>query len=120
GMLDDYFATLALENADQILARSQSITRGNLEILSEWVDQEPMITWVRPNSGTTALLKYDFEIPSRDFCLKLLEETGVLFTPGSALDMEGYLRIGYANNPEILRSGLKQVSEFLANLQSNF
>jgi aspartate/methionine/tyrosine aminotransferase len=119
GMLDDYFATLALENSDKILARSQDITRGNLVILSDWVNQEPTISWVRPNSGTTALLKYDFDIPSYDFCIKLLDETGVLFTPGSALDMEGYLRIGYANNPGILRSGLKLISSFLANLKNS-
>jgi aspartate/methionine/tyrosine aminotransferase len=119
GLLDDYFSILALENSDKILARSQKITRGNLAILSDWIDQEPAISWVRPNSGTTALLKYDFNISSYDFCIKLLEETGVLFTPGSALDMEGYLRIGYANNPDILRSGLKQVSDFLAKLPGN-
>ncbi len=118
GMVDDYFATLALENKDSILARSQQITRGNLAILSDWVDREPLISWVRPRSGTTALLKYDIDMPSRDFCVRLLQQTGVLFTPGSALSMEGYVRIGYANNPEILSAGLRRVSEFLAS--SNF
>ena len=36
-----------------------------------------------------------------------------MFTPGSALEMEGYVRIGYANTPSILEDGLKRVSEFL-------
>jgi aspartate/methionine/tyrosine aminotransferase len=53
-------------------------------------------------------------VPSRDFCVTLLQETGVLFTPGSAMDMEGYVRIGYANSPEILKAGLARVSTFLA------
>ncbi len=114
GMIDDHFAALALENKDKLLARSQRITRGNLEILQDWVAQEPKITWVKPKSGTTALLKYDLPISSRDFCVKLLQETGVMFTPGSALGMEGYVRIGYANGPEILKQGLSRVSEFLA------
>jgi aspartate/methionine/tyrosine aminotransferase len=43
----------------------------------------------------------------------LLEETGVMFTPGSAMGMEGYVRIGYANPTEVLQKGLKLVSEFL-------
>lgn len=118
GMIDDLFATMALENADKILARSQAITRGNLAILADWVENEPLISWVRPRSGTTALLKYDLDMPSRDFCVALLRETGVMFTPGSAMEMEGYVRIGYANAPEILTAGLERVSRFLARRAS--
>ena len=116
GMLDDYFAALALESKDRILERSQRITRGNLAILDAWVQREPSISYVRPRAGTTALLKYDFDMPSRDFCVSLLEETGVMFTPGSVLHMEGWLRVGYANDPQILKSGLARVSTFLAGL----
>ena len=114
GVIDDHFATLALEHSDSVLARSQEITRGNLALLEEWVSQEPRISWVKPNSGTIALLKYDLPTSSRDFCVSLLKETGVMFTPGSVLNMEGYVRIGYANNPDILKEGLRLVSGFIA------
>ncbi len=114
GMIDDHFAAIALEGKDRILERSQAITRGNLAVLSDWVDQEPLISWVKPKSGTTALLKFDLPITSEEFCLKLLKEKSVLFMPGSALEMEGTVRIGYANTPSILREGLAKVSEFLA------
>lgn len=117
GMLDDYFAALALESKDRILERSHRITRGNLQILDAWVGTEPSISYVKPRAGTTALLKYDFDIPSREFCVRLLAETGVMFTPGSVLHMEGWLRIGYANDPEILKAGLERVSTFLAQLK---
>jgi aspartate/methionine/tyrosine aminotransferase len=113
GMLDDHFASIALESRDKILERSHRITRTNLAILSDWVDAEPLISWVKPRSGTTALLKYDLPIASEQFCIRLLEKTGVMFTPGSAMDMEGYLRIGYANGEDVLREGLKRVSTFL-------
>ena len=114
GMIDDHFATIALENYKRILERSQNITRGNLAVLEEWVENEPLISWVKPKSGTTALLKYDLPISSRDLCVNLLKETGVMFTPGSALLMEGYLRIGYANTPEIIKTGLDRVTGFLS------
>lgn len=114
GILNDHFATMALENKDRVLARSNAITRGNLKILDDWVTAEPGISYVKPKSGTTALLKYDLDMPSREFCIELLEKTGVLFTPGSAMGMEGYVRIGYANSPEVLRQGLALVSRFLA------
>ncbi|AGS24390.1 aminotransferase [Rhizobium etli] len=114
GMLDDHFAAIALESRDKILERSHKITRTNLAIVSDWVDGEPLISWIKPKSGTTALLKYGLPISSEEFCIRLLEKTGVMLTPGSAMDMEGYLRIGYTNGEEILREGLKRISQFLA------
>ncbi len=118
GMLDDHFAAIALENRDRILARSHAITRRNLAILAEWVEGEPLVSWVQPRSGTTALLKYDLPLTSEAFCTRLLERTGVMLTPGSAMDMEGYLRIGYANGEAILREGLKRLSAFLREEQA--
>lgn len=118
GMLDDYFAVMALEVKDKILARSRDITRTNLDILEQWIASEPRISYVKPKSGTTALLKYDFDITSWDFCVRLIEATGVMLSPGSVLNMEGYLRIGYANNPEILRRGLIELSGFLRTLEA--
>jgi len=114
GMINDYFATLALEHSDKLLSRSQKITRSNLVVLEDWVKKEPLINWVKPRSGTTAMLKYDLPITSREFCVNLLRDTGVMFTPGSALNMEGYIRIGFANNPAVLSEGLARVSEFLS------
>ena len=114
GRIDDHLAALALEHRDKILARAHRITRDNLAILSAWVDGEKHISWVKPKSGTTALLKFDLPISSRDFCIKLLEEEGVMFTPGSVMEMEGTLRIGYACGTEVLQQGLARVSRFLA------
>lgn len=114
GRLDDHFAAIALESADRILERSRRITRTNLAILDAWIAQEPKITYVRPRSGTTALLRFDLDMPSADFCRALQSETGVMLLPGSALDMEGWVRIGYACDTEVLKQGLGLVSDFLA------
>ena len=119
GMIDDHFATLALQNSERILARSRAVTRGNLAILSDWIAQQPGLSWVPPKSGTTALVKYDLPISSRQFCTDLVKATGVMLTPGSVLGKEGYVRIGYANSPEILKQGLKRLSEFLADRESS-
>ncbi|MEZ5158449.1 MAG: aminotransferase [Candidatus Nanopelagicales bacterium] len=113
GMIDDYFASLALEAKDAILTRSRGIVRGNLATLDEWVTAHPLVHYVKPRSGSTALLAYDLEVPSRQLCVDLVQQTGVMLTPGSAMDAEGYLRIGYANNPKILADGLARLGEFL-------
>ena len=118
GMIDDYFAAMALEARDKIIARAQDITRRNLAILDAWVQGEPSITYVKPKSATVALLKYDFDMSSRDFCVQLLEQSGVMMTPGSAMDMEGYVRIGFANTTEILSEGLSKTSAFLEKLRA--
>lgn len=116
GMLDDHFACIALECKEQILERSRSICQANREVLDAWISNEPLISYVKPQSGTVALLKYDLDMSSREFCVRLLESKGVMFTPGSVLEMEGYVRIGYANNPQVLKDGLQKTSEFLVEL----
>ncbi|MDO6797140.1 aminotransferase [Shimia thalassica] len=115
GMINDHFASIALEAKDKLLARSQRITRGNLALLEAWIETEPRVSWIKPRSGTTAMLKLDVSVTARAFCVGLLEETGVMLTPGDVFDMEGYVRIGYANNPEILKAGLEKMSGYLAD-----
>lgn len=118
GMLDDYFATMALDNVEKLLERNHQITRGNRQILDAWVQSEPLISYVKPKSGTTALLKFDLAMSSWDFCVQLLKQTGVMLCPGSVLEMEGFVRIGYATNPDVLKQGLSKMSVFLADLKA--
>ena len=113
GMLDDLFASLALEHRDAILSRNREILRTNLGLLDAWIVAEPGLSYVKPKSGTTALVKYDLPIASVELCQRLLAETGVMFVPGSVMEMEGHLRIGYANARRSLEHGLPRVSEFL-------
>jgi aspartate/methionine/tyrosine aminotransferase len=68
---------------------------------------------VKPRSGTTALLRLDMALPSREFCVQLLEATGVMLTPGSVMEMEGWLRMGYANHTRILIEGLDRLGSFM-------
>jgi len=116
GRIDDYLASIALENKDKIIERNHKIVRDNIKILDEWVNNEPKITYVKPKSGTTAFLKYDFDMPSEEFCIKLLESKGVMLVPGTALHTEGFLRIGYAFSPSALKKGLEKLSEFLEEI----
>ncbi|MGQ0565364.1 MAG: aminotransferase class I/II-fold pyridoxal phosphate-dependent enzyme [Gemmobacter sp.] len=105
GMLDDHFATMALEAAPQVLARSRGIVRRNLAILDDWVQATPGVRHVRPRAGTTSMLAYGREMGSRAFCQRLLADTGVLFVPGEVFGMEGYVRVGYACETDVLAAG---------------
>ncbi|MFI1437137.1 aminotransferase [Streptomyces lydicus] len=116
GRVDDLLACVALENKDAILARSHQITRTNLAVLDAWVSSRDDISYVKPASGTTALLRYDAPIGSYEFCTRVLRQTGVLFTPGAAFDIEHTLRIGFADDTQTLRTGLRLTGQFLDQL----
>ncbi|MEO1019934.1 MAG: aminotransferase, partial [Pseudomonadota bacterium] len=117
GMINEHFAALALENHDKILARSREITRKNLAVVAEWIEEQPRVSWVKPSAGTTAMLKLDVPVTSREFCTDLLARTGVLLTPGEAFDMDGYVRIGFANDPTVLRAGLNLLSDYMKRFE---
>jgi aspartate/methionine/tyrosine aminotransferase len=118
GILDDLFSSIALENRDKILARSRNLVRTNLAMLDRWMQSESALSYVKPRAGTVTLLSYAVDMPSEEFCVRLLEETGVLFTPGSAFEIEGCVRIGYANGSAILEEGLRRTSGFLRRIAS--
>ena len=118
GILDDLFSSIALENRDKILARSRNLVRTNLAMLDRWMQSESALSYVKPRAGTVTLLSYAVDMPSEEFCARLLEETGVLFTPGSAFEIEGCVRIGYANGSAILEEGLRRTSGFLRRIAS--
>ena len=118
GVLDDYFAALALEQRAPLLARNHAILRENLAVLETWITRQPGVSWVKPRSSCTALVKYDVALPSRDFCVQLLEQHGVLFTPGSVMGVEGHVRIGFANNRAALDAGLARTSIFIDQLRA--
>ena len=82
GMIDDHFATIALENCNRLLERARRITRGNLEHLSNWISRENKLSWKKPQSGTTALIKLGIDMSpdkynSKLFNKKFLTEKGL-------------------------------------------
>ena len=116
GMIDEALATVALEAKEAIIARNRAIVRENLTILDEWIAKEPRFSYVKPQCGTTALLYCDVDMPSEEFCARLLAETGAFLTPGSCFDEEHCFRIGYACGKEELKEGLAKLSEFVKGL----
>ncbi|APH16374.1 aminotransferase class-V family protein [Clostridium sporogenes] len=116
GVLDDILASLALENKEAILERNRKIVMTNRELLHQWVSSEPRVSYVKPVAGNTALIYYDADMHSYEFCEKLLKETGVFYTPGECFDLDYCFRIGYAFDSKTLMEGLEKTSEFMSNL----
>ena len=115
-VIDDKLAALALANKDKIIARNREILNTNRQILDDWVNATPEVYYQRPVAGTTALVYYKKDMPSRQLCDKLIKETGVLFTPGECFEMEGSVRIGYAFDSKVLQKGLDLFADFLKTI----
>ena len=112
-VIDDKLAALALANKDKIIERNRAILLRNRQILDDWVNATPEVYYQKPVAGTTALVYYKKDMPSRELCDKLMKSKGVLFTPGECFEMEGAVRIGYAFDPEMLQKGLELFTAFL-------
>ena len=115
-VIDDKLAALALANKDKIIERNREILNTNRKILDDWVNATPEVYYQRPVAGTTALVYYKKDMPSRELCDRLIKETGVLFTPGECFEMEGAVRIGYAFDSKELQKGLDLFAEFLKTI----
>lgn len=113
GMIDDAVGTLATQHIDQIFERNLKIVRTNHEVVSKWVENEPLIDWVPPVAGSVGFLKHNLDISSEEICVNLINEKSTFMVPGTCFDMEGYIRIGYGCKTEVLKEGLERFSEFL-------
>ena len=113
GMFDEALAGVALKNADKLLKRNRAMVRENLAVLDAWVQSEKHVHYFKPKAGTTALVFYDLDIPSYEFCEKLYFETGAFVTPGDCFEVPHSMRIGYACETDVLKTGLGKISEFL-------
>lgn len=112
GMFDDAVASLALRHSDEMIRRNQAIVRENLAIPDEWMQAHPHFYYTKPQAGTTALVYYDFDIPSYEFCERLYHGTGSFVTPGDCFEQPHSMRIGYACDAQTLKDGLAALADF--------
>ena len=118
GMFDEAVAAIALGHKDKLIARNTGIVRTNLAILDDWVNSSEHFFYTKPQAGTTALVYYDFDIPSYDFCTRMYHETGAFVTPGDCFEQPHSMRIGYASDTGTLKAGLAAITEFAAKLEA--
>lgn len=80
-VFDEAVSALALKNSGKILARNRKILSENREILHNWILSQKNYSYVKPAAGTTALIYYDANTGSKEFCDKLSKQNGVFTTP---------------------------------------
>lgn len=116
GMIDEMLATRAFSHRGRLKERNLPLVRRNAAILDKWVCGEKGLSYVKPRAGTTAFIRYDFPIPSEDFCKGLFDFNGAFIVPGKAFDFEGWFRVGYSCATETLEEGLSAISDYMRSL----
>ena len=106
-------ATLALQHQEAILQRNRELVQTNLKILTDWVEQEPLVSLMAPAATPTSFIQFHLDQDVEELCLSLLEETGVLLVPGNRFDIPGHARLGYCCDTATLQKGLALLSDFL-------
>ncbi|GKQ42461.1 aminotransferase [Companilactobacillus sp. RD055328] len=113
GVFNDMLAVYVLRHRQQVLKRNRQLVLNNLEILKNWIDNEPRASVILPQAVSTSFPKLDIPEDIEEFCIKLLEEKGVLLVPGNRFDIPGHVRLGYCASEETLKNGLTKLSEFM-------
>jgi aspartate/methionine/tyrosine aminotransferase len=119
GALSDALARRALDPArrNAILDRTRGILNHNYPIIAAWLDQRSdAFSYTPPDAGAIVYVRYKQAINSTDLVNRLRREKSVLIVPGDHFGMDGYLRIGYGDEPDYLREGLGRVHELLTSL----
>jgi aspartate/methionine/tyrosine aminotransferase len=114
--LGEVLAARVLGMRGELMERNLAYSRASLEILGRWVGDNPHLSWVEPRAGFTGFLRYDYEVGSVDFCEKLLDEEGVLLSPGAFFGVEGHLRICTGVPTVTLNEGLGRLDAFMGRL----
>jgi hypothetical protein len=121
GALSDRLARTALrpEVRARILVRTRGILNANYPVLEEWVRRRgSLFRLVPPRAGAIAFLRYEWPVSSTELVTRLREEQSVLVVPGDHFGMDGFLRVGFGNEPEDLREGLARMDAVLDRLPS--
>jgi LL-diaminopimelate aminotransferase len=105
--------------ATAALTGDQSYTREMSNVYQErrdaLIDGLAELGWVvdKPKATMFVWAKLPYEIPSMEFCLRLVEEAGVVMIPGRAFGEqgEGYVRIALVQPVERLREVVRRIAE---------
>lgn len=111
----EILALIALRARDRILQRNREIMLANLNILDGFMQRhQTLLSWVRPQSGTMAVLELLIPVSVEKFAEELVEKVGVLIMPGSVFDLPGnFFRLGFGKKNMI--KALDLFEQFLQN-----
>ena len=121
GAINDRLARIALapQRRELLLARTRGILRTNYPTLKRWIERRAAtLTHVPPEAGAIALVRYSHRIGSTALVERIRDEQSVLVVPGDHFEMDGFLRIGFGCDPELLVPALERIGQVLDSIEA--
>ena len=117
-LLSDRLARVMMEpeRREKILERTRGIIRRNLPKLETWIRAHDIFTYIPPQAGAIAYVRYKLPISSAALFEKLRKEYSVLITPGDHFGAGKYIRIGFGYDVDYTLRGLARVDEAFTEL----
>jgi aspartate/methionine/tyrosine aminotransferase len=110
---------LAPQRRDLLLARTRGILRTNYPTLRRWLERRSStLSHVPPEAGAIAFVRYTHPIGSTKLIERIRDEQSVLVVPGDHFEMDGFLRIGFGCDPELLVPALERIGEVLDSVDA--
>jgi aspartate/methionine/tyrosine aminotransferase len=122
GAVNDRLARVALAPArrELLLARTRGILRTNYPVLRRWLERRSsFLTHVPPEAGAITFVRYSYPVGSTALMERIRTDQSVLLVPGDHFDMDGYLRIGFGCDPELLLPALDRVGQVLDAIETS-
>ena len=120
GAINDRLARVALRPAKRelLIARTRGILRTNYPAVRRWIERRPSLSHVPPEAGAITFVRYAHAINSSALVERIRDEHSVLVVPGDHFEMDGYIRIGFGCDPELLLPALEHVGEVLDAIEA--
>ncbi|HXW17187.1 MAG TPA: aminotransferase class I/II-fold pyridoxal phosphate-dependent enzyme [Candidatus Acidoferrales bacterium] len=116
-MTTDRLASAALEsrNNARILERTRGIIKRQYPIMHEWARKHSeLLTHVPPRAGAIVWYGYKHPWKSAELGEELRRRKNVLIQPGIQMGLDGYFRIGFAGEVNVLQQALGRIDEWFA------
>jgi aspartate/methionine/tyrosine aminotransferase len=116
--ISDAITCALIEHRDKIMPRNQAIMTENLSTARQWfAANADLAAWSEPRGALLAMMTYTADLDSVTMAERLATEVGVMLAPGAAFGLEGRLRIGIGQRPDIFREGLDRTAQLLRSLR---
>jgi aspartate/methionine/tyrosine aminotransferase len=119
-MLDNKLAAYALspQVRPRILARTRDYVRQGYAHFERWAEGHgDLFTWVPPEAAPIVFARYDADINSTEFGMRLIHEFSVQIVPGDHFGMDGHLRFSFGLPEDYLCEGLGRISQLITTLR---
>ena len=105
-----------LERKESFLERSRTHVKKNLQLVSQWVENQPQIEWVPPVAGVVGFPRFKEEITfdPEDFYKLIAENYKTFVVPGRCFEVDNrYFRLGFGATHDEIEQGLQNFESAL-------